>query len=135
MKTFNGVVMALAVCAIAGFGAPGCNTFRGVGMDAQLGGRAVENAADNGENGQQNQHQRQNTIMAVSDSGGLLSPSGGTNVPHGSSQTFLIEPNNGNRVLDVFVDGRSVGPVERYTFDHVTSSHTISALFCADSNG
>jgi len=134
MKAFNGLAVTLAVCALAGFGAPGCNTFRGVGKDIQKGGRAVENAADNAGNEQQNQHQRQNTIMAVSDSGGLLNPSGGTNVPHGSSQTFVIEPNNGNRVLDVLVDGRSVGPVGHYTFDRVTSSHTISALFTEETS-
>lgn len=61
-----------------------------------------------------------------------MRPAGGTNVPNGSRQTFLIEPNAGNRVVDVFVDGRSVGPVDRYIFDRVTSSRTISALFRAD---
>jgi hypothetical protein len=63
-----------------------------------------------------------------------MRPAGGTNLPNGSRQTFLIEPNAGNRVVDVFVDGRSIGPVDRHTFDRVTSSHTISALFSADAS-
>jgi hypothetical protein len=63
-----------------------------------------------------------------------MRPAGGTNLPNGSRQTFLIEPNAGNRVVDVFVDGRSIGPVDRHTFDRVTSSHTISALFGADAS-
>jgi predicted small secreted protein len=134
MKTLSRAIVALAVCAVAAAGALGCNTIRGAGRDIQTGGSAVESAAYNGENEQKNQNQRYHTIMAVSDSGGTIRPAGGTNVPNGSTQTFVIEPHPGNRVEDVFVDGRSVGPVNEHTFDRVTSSHTISALFCADSS-
>lgn len=134
MKTLSSAIVVLAAFAVAVVGTLGCNTIRGTGKDIQAGGRAVESAADDAQNGQYRRDQQQHTIMAVSDSGGTIRPAGGTNVPTGSTQTFLIEPNAGNSVLDVFVDGRSVGPVDRYTFDRVTSSHTISALFRADAS-
>jgi len=54
---------------------------------------------------------------------------GNTLVNHGANQTFDIKPNDGYHVLDVKVDGVSVGAVTTYTFSNVTTSHTISATF------
>jgi len=69
------------------------------------------------------------TITASAGANGAISPSGTINVNHGSSQAFTITPNSGYRVLDVLVDGTSVGPVTSYTFTNVQGTHTISATF------
>ncbi len=47
----------------------------------------------------------------------------------GGNQTFTITPNTGYRVVNVLVDGASVGAVTAYTFNNVTANHTISATF------
>jgi flagellin-like protein len=69
------------------------------------------------------------TITANAGAKGAISPSGTINVNHGSSQAFTITPDSGYRVLDVLVDGTSVGPVTSYTFTNVQGTHTISATF------
>jgi predicted small secreted protein len=129
MKTWNGWIVALVVCAIGGAGALGCNTFRGAGKDIQEGGQAVENAADNAQNDMDSRSNRQRTIMASADSGGWINPSGSTGVPYGSNPTFTIKAHNGYHVADVLVDGKSLGAVSRHTFDNVTVNHTIAAIF------
>ena len=125
MKTSTGLVVALLVCALVGFGALGCNTFKGAGKDIEKGGKGIQNAADNAQKGKNGP----NTITASAESGGSISPSGSTSVSYGSSRTFTIKANRGYHVADVLVDGKSVGAVSRHTFDHVTENHTISALF------
>ena len=50
----------------------------------------------------------------------------------GGSQTFTVTPDAGHHVLDVVVDGSSVGAVTSYTFTNVTTNHTIAASFAAD---
>jgi PKD repeat protein len=72
------------------------------------------------------------TITASAGSNGSIAPSGAVIVPAGGGQTFTITPNAGYHVLDVLVDGASVGAVTSYTFTNVTASHTISASFEAD---
>jgi predicted small secreted protein len=125
MKTSTGLVVALLVCALAGMGVLGCNTFRGAGKDIQKGGRAIEKAA----NDTQNESPRSNTITAWAEPGGWISPAGSTVVSHRSGRTFIVRPFRGYHVADVLVDGRSVGAVSRHTFNNVTADHTISALF------
>lgn len=44
-------IWALVVMTIAGTVASGCNTFKGAGRDIQKGGEAVENAAENVQDG------------------------------------------------------------------------------------
>jgi predicted small secreted protein len=127
MKVFSGLVVVLAVCAMLGAGALGCNTFRGAGKDIQKGGQAVENAADKAEDG--NKHPGPKTITASVEPGGSISPSGVTSATYGSNQTFTINPYSGYRVAEVLVDGKSVGTVNCHTFDNVTVNHTISAKF------
>jgi predicted small secreted protein len=133
MKTSIGLAGALLlVCALAGLGALGCNTFRGAGQDIQQGGQAVERAADNAE--KRIEHPGPHTITASADLGGSISPSGSVSVSHRSSRTFTVKANRGYHVADVLVDGRSVGAVKRHTFDNVTANHTISALFTVNPN-
>jgi len=50
-----------------------------------------------------------------------------TNV--GANQTFTITPNAGYHVLDVSVDGSSVGAVTDYTFNSVAAHHAIDVTF------
>ncbi|HEY6866003.1 MAG TPA: LamG domain-containing protein, partial [Candidatus Eisenbacteria bacterium] len=69
------------------------------------------------------------TIAASAGPGGSIGPAGAVTVAHGASQAFTIAPNAGFHVLDVVVDGGSVGAVTTYTFNSVTRSHTIAATF------
>ena len=46
MKAFKRVVVALALGALIGIGALGCNTLRGAGRDIERGGQGIQNAAD-----------------------------------------------------------------------------------------
>jgi hypothetical protein len=68
-------------------------------------------------------------ITATAGPGGTLSPSGSVAVTYGGSQTFTITPDAGYHVLDVKVDGQSVGGVASYTFENLTADHTIEASF------
>jgi hypothetical protein len=69
------------------------------------------------------------TITATAGEGGSISPSGEVVVNEGEDKTFTITPNQGYQILDVKVDGISIGVVSSYTFTNVTSNHTISASF------
>jgi PKD repeat protein len=71
------------------------------------------------------------TIAATAGADGTISPSGSVSVNPGASQLFTISANAGYSVLDVKVDGASVGAVTGYTFTNVQTNHTISATFYA----
>jgi subtilisin family serine protease len=72
------------------------------------------------------------TITASAGPGGSIAPVGVVPVVEGASQAFSIQPAGGNHVLDVLVDGASVGSDTTYTFTGVTANHTIAASFSAD---
>lgn len=61
--------------------------------------------------------------------GGSISPSGDIAVLHNRSRTFKISATDDCELIDVLVDGVSVGPVSSYTFNNVTSDHKIEAQF------
>jgi len=69
------------------------------------------------------------TLTATIGPNGSISPLGKVKVNHGSNQTFSIIPATGYHVIDVSVDGASVGTVTTYTFTNVTANHTISTTF------
>jgi hypothetical protein len=69
------------------------------------------------------------TITASAGANGSISPSGNVTVTHGANQSFIMTPNAGHIVLDVLVDGSSVGAVTTYTFNNVTATHTIAPKF------
>jgi predicted small secreted protein len=125
----NMIISAVAILAVAGLGLQACNTFRGAGKDIQRGGEAMENAANDAEFGKVHQH----TIHASAQPGGSISPSGNSYASTGSGRTYTIRADQGFHVADVLVDGRSMGPISRYTFDNVNSGHTISAWFASNS--
>ena len=72
------------------------------------------------------------TISATSGDHGGISPNGPISVDENASQTFLISPDAGYHVADVFVDGASIGAVTSYTFNQVATNHTINAVFAID---
>jgi hypothetical protein len=68
-------------------------------------------------------------ITASAGAGGSIAPSGPVSVPCGGSQTFTITPDLCHAIADVLVDNVSQGAIPSYTFNNVTTAHTISASF------
>jgi hypothetical protein len=67
-------------------------------------------------------------ITGSAGSGGSISPTEAY-VAYGASQTFTFTPNSGYFYADVLVDDVSQGRSDRYTFNNVSASHTISVSF------
>jgi hypothetical protein len=80
----------------------------------------------------QNQRFDLRTVLASAGPGGGIIPFGEVEVIKDKNRTFTITPDSGYHIADVLVDGSSVGAVTEYTFENVTSNHTIEASF--DSN-
>jgi len=72
------------------------------------------------------------TITATSGANGTVSPLGVTVIAAGGSQLYTITDNVNYHILDVLVDGVSVGAVGTYNFTNVQANHTISATFAID---
>ena len=68
-------------------------------------------------------------ITASAGSGGSISPSGSVSVTAGTYQAFYITPATGYRLVNVVVDGASVGAATSYLFPNVAGPHTITASF------
>ncbi|UPT71325.1 MAG: T9SS type A sorting domain-containing protein [Flavobacterium sp. JAD_PAG50586_2] len=71
------------------------------------------------------------SISAAAGTGGTITPAGTTSVAVGGNQSYNITANCGFVVSDVLVDGVSQGTITTYTFTGVTASHTITAIFTA----
>jgi predicted glutamine amidotransferase len=69
------------------------------------------------------------TIVASAGVGGSIDPVGDVVVAEGSDQLFTITADTDYEILDVLVDGVSVGVVTTYTFEDVATDHTITASF------
>ena len=69
------------------------------------------------------------TILATTEGNGTISPSGEVSVEYDTDLTFQIEPDPGNEIADVLVNGQSVGAVSSYTFKNVLTDHTIHVIF------
>jgi hypothetical protein len=72
------------------------------------------------------------TIAASAEGCGTISPPGTVAVDHGSNQTYSIIPHENCQIVDVKVDGNSVGTSSTYSFNNVTADHAIAASFTAD---
>ena len=70
-------------------------------------------------------------LAASARTGGSITPSGTFFVAQGANQTFNIAPNANYYIVDVQVDGQSVGPVSSYTLTSVSGPHSITAAFAA----
>ncbi len=68
-------------------------------------------------------------IDASAGAHGVIIPSGIVKLNYGANQTFNITANTGYHIVDVTVDGSSVGAVSLYNFTNVQIGHTISATF------
>src|SRR5207244_1028800 len=68
-------------------------------------------------------------ITASAGANGSITPAGAVAVNDGDNQSFTITPVAHYHVLDVKVDGVSVGAVASYEFSDVTADHTSTAMF------
>ncbi len=68
-------------------------------------------------------------ITAIASPGGNITPSGEISVLSGLNQTFFIAADSGYRIVDVMIDNMSIGSLDRYTFENVTSPHRIEGIF------
>ena len=71
-------------------------------------------------------------ITASAGPNGSITPSGTVSVDYGQEQAFTITPDPGYQIVDVLVDGSSVGAVSSYTFTDVAAGHTIAASFAVN---
>ncbi|HRN80674.1 MAG TPA: MopE-related protein, partial [Ferruginibacter sp.] len=71
------------------------------------------------------------TITASANTGGSISPSGSVSVGCGDDQTFIMTADPGFVILDVLIDGVSNGAISSYTFNDVSTTHSIEAYFSA----
>lgn len=70
------------------------------------------------------------TITIESNEGGTVDPSGKISVARGSSKTIAVNSIEcGYGVVDVAVDGESIGAAETYTFENIQKNHTITFTF------
>lgn len=75
------------------------------------------------------------TIIATAGSNGSIVPEGTIIVNYGSDQMFTFLPDQNYQVDSVFVDGAYIGSPVSYTFQNVTSDHTIFVKFKASESG
>jgi len=66
------------------------------------------------------------SIRSSSDDGFSISPDGLIILAAGEDQTYTIEPDSGYRIVDVTVDGETLGALSSVTFTDVQTSHKIS---------
>ena len=69
------------------------------------------------------------TITATADKNGSINPQGQLIITEGEDQTFKIIASTGYEILNVLVDGNSVGAVSEYTIENIQTNHTITASF------
>lgn len=60
---------------------------------------------------------------------GSISPGGTVLVAEGGSRSFVFDADENHRMVDLVVDGISVGPVDAFSFENVSASHTIEAVY------
>ncbi|WP_458408376.1 ubiquitin-like protein [Anaerotignum sp.] len=69
------------------------------------------------------------TLTATAGEGGSISDEGSERVRRNRDMTYTIIADEGYKIADVLVDGKSIGAVETYTFEVVTRDHEIEAVF------
>lgn len=68
-------------------------------------------------------------VTSSAGAGGTISPLGKVGVLKGGSRSFSIGASTGYRILDVKVDGKSVGAVSSHTLTNVQKAQAIAASF------
>jgi hypothetical protein len=71
------------------------------------------------------------TIQVTQAANGTITP-GTKTVSYNDSQTFTITPQSGCHIVDVLVNGISIGPVSSYVAQNIQKATTISAVFATD---
>ena len=61
--------------------------------------------------------------------GGAVLPEGPVRVPKGGTVEFLFVPETGYELVDVLVDGRSIGPHPRTRLEGISRNHTVRGVF------
>lgn len=69
------------------------------------------------------------TITASSSGDGTITPSGIITYNYGASQNFVFTPEENQSIRTLYIDGTSVDVASNYTFDNITSNHTIAVTF------
>jgi hypothetical protein len=69
------------------------------------------------------------TLKATTSGQGDISPSGDIQVSEGAGRSFVFDSDENHRLVDLIVDGTSIGPVAAFSFENVDASHTIEAVF------
>jgi hypothetical protein len=70
-------------------------------------------------------------ITAIASSHGTINPIGTVVVDWNATQSFTVTPDTNYRIVEVVVDGVSLGAITSYTFTGVTANHNITAEFAA----
>ena len=68
-------------------------------------------------------------ITASCNEGGTITPNGVANVKKYSDQKYTIKANEGYFIQSVKIDNADKGKLESYTFERVTTNHTIAVTF------
>lgn len=71
-------------------------------------------------------------ITSEAGSHGTIEPLGMTGKNYGTSQSYVITPDTGYHISDVFVDSVSVGATTEYIFSNITANHRVIASFEID---
>ena len=71
------------------------------------------------------------SIRITKTAGGTVNPNRSivTVLEGGNSQRFTIKPNEGYKIADVIIDGKSQGAISSYVFKNVTGDHTFKVNF------
>lgn len=72
-------------------------------------------------------------INATAGAGGSITPNGIVSLNYDAKQTFTITPSTGYHIVNVLVNGSSVGAVSSYTVKNIQGATTISATFAPNS--
>lgn len=68
-------------------------------------------------------------VTVASEGSGSVSPTGKAGIEAGQSKVFTFKPNVGASVIDVLIDGISVGAPTEYEFEDVSADHTLYVRF------
>lgn len=69
------------------------------------------------------------TIFIQAGANGTISPNNKVIAYPGTDQNFVIIPDNGYRIKEVLIDGKSQGLISSFIFTNISCNHTISASF------
>jgi hypothetical protein len=72
------------------------------------------------------------TITATAGANGMISPSGAVVVDYNNNQHFSVAANTGYHVDSLVIDGTPIAVDTQYTFNNVTTNHTIHVAFVID---